>query len=507
MESRNQYRLAAMTPRVAWALALIIFAAALIRFLTLGHQSFDHDEAVTAARVLQPDLGATWGAVIHGERSPPLYYLFAWIWSKVFGTGEVGLRSLSALFGTLTVPLAYRATVEFARPRAGLIAAAFVALNPYLIWYSQEARSYGLLVMFSALALVYFARASRSPTPTTLSLWVIASVLSLMSHYFAVFLIVPQAIWLIWPKPTRRQALLSVAAITAVGLALVPFALAQEGSDRRNGFTQQPLTERTGETLLNYVASEEPAPLSGSRSVDFVQVGAALVGGSLLLASLGLVAARGSPQERYGATTIGTVGGAAIAAPVLLALAGIDFINPRNLIASLTPLLVVAAIGFGGQRAGRTGLAGAACGCALFASVVGAVYVSAQMQRPDWRGAAVAIGQSPDPRILVVPHNGDDPLAYYLGAEKFKAGHFPRGIRVREIDVLSTRFDVTPPGRPFHLVLQRGLAPLFVLRRFRSDRSVVVRSAQVSGRHVLDERSSVLLDGLPPRNTVPFPQG
>ena len=113
-----------MTPRSAWALAFIILIAALIRWLTLGHQSYDHDEAVTAARVLQPSLAGTWDAVRHGERSPPLYYLLAWGWSKVFGTGAVGLRSLSALFGTLAVPLAYRAAVEFARPRAGLIAAA-----------------------------------------------------------------------------------------------------------------------------------------------------------------------------------------------------------------------------------------------------------------------------------------------------------------------------------------------------------------------------------------------
>ncbi|MGH2965832.1 MAG: glycosyltransferase family 39 protein [Solirubrobacterales bacterium] len=485
-----------MTPRSAWALAFIILVAALIRWLTLGHQSYDHDEAVTAARVLQPSLAGTWDAVRHGERSPPLYYLLAWGWSKVFGTGAVGLRSLSALFGTLAVPLAYRAAVEFARPRAGLIAAAFVALNPYLVWYSQEARSYALFVLFSAVALLYFARSVRAPSRTSLTLWVVASALALLTHYFAAFLIAPQAVLLLLADRRRRRTIAAVAAIAALGLALIPFAVTQEGSGRRNGFTELSVAGRAGETLLNYVASEEPAPFSGSRSVDLVQVGAGAGGALLLILAVGLVASRGSREEKRGARAVGVAGGAAIVVPLLLAVGGIDFLNPRNLIGSVVPLLVVAALGFGAERAGRTGIAGALAGCVLFSGVLAAVYASAQMQRPDWRGAARAIGPASGPRILVVPHNGDDPLAYYLDARKLKASHFPRGLRVREIDVLSTRFEITQPGRGFRLVHQEGLAPLFVLRRFRAAHPQRVQVDQVSAHRILQERSSALVDGL-----------
>ena len=92
--------------RPSYALLGITAVAAIVRFATLDLQSFDHDEAVTAARVIHPSLFDTLSVVGHSERSPPLYYVLAWGWSKLFGTGEVGLRSLSALFGTLTVPLA-----------------------------------------------------------------------------------------------------------------------------------------------------------------------------------------------------------------------------------------------------------------------------------------------------------------------------------------------------------------------------------------------------------------
>ena len=41
------------------------------------------------------------------ESAPPLYYVLAWIWTKVFGTGPVAFRTLSALAGTITIPLVW----------------------------------------------------------------------------------------------------------------------------------------------------------------------------------------------------------------------------------------------------------------------------------------------------------------------------------------------------------------------------------------------------------------
>ena len=85
------------------------------------------------------------------EQTPPLYFMLARGWIHVFGSGEVGLRSLSALFGTATVPVVYLAGAAMRSRRAGLIAAAFTALSPLTIWYSQEARNYALLLFLAAV--------------------------------------------------------------------------------------------------------------------------------------------------------------------------------------------------------------------------------------------------------------------------------------------------------------------------------------------------------------------
>jgi len=479
--------------RPSYALLGITAVAALARFTTLDLQSLDHDEAVTAARVIHPSLFDTISVVGDSERSPPLYYVLVWAWSQIFGTGEVGLRSLSALFGTLTVPLAYGAAATLSSSRrVALLAAAFVALNPYLIWYSQEARSYALMVCFATGALVYFARSLERPSPSSLALWALASALALSSHYFAAFLIAPQALWLLLRDGSRRQAVLATAAIAAVGLALVPLAVAQQGDDRRNGFTETPLASRVGETALNLVASEEPAPFAGNRAIDALQFVAAAGGALLLAAAISLIATRASRQERDGALAAGVVGGGALGLPLLLAVLGLDFINPRNLIGALVPLLVVLAVGFGSRGAGEAGLAAGAATCALFACVVVAVNVSAQMQRPDWRGAAEALASGGKPRVLVVPRNGDDPLSYYLDARKPVPG---RSVRAREVDVLSTNYRVERPPGEFELVDQEGRAPIFLLWRYRAPRPRPIRLRDLAGRRVLSERSSVLIKG------------
>ena len=484
-----------MTRRQILLLGGILGAAAAIRFATLAHQSYDHDEAVTAWRVLHGGLGRTLHVVGSSERSPPLYYLLAWAWAQLAGTGEVGLRSLSALIGVLTVPAAYLAARELASRRAGLIAAALVALNPYLVWYSQQARSYALLVLFLAWGLYFFARSLADPAPRNLGLWAAASALALCSHYFAAFVVGAEGLWLVargWP---RRAPIVAFAAPIAIGLALLPLAIAQEGAGRRNHFTTVPLLHRASGVALGFLASQEPGGLVGSPPVRYLR-GAVLVAGLILAAvALALLLWRATPRERSGGLTTASVAVAALIVPFALAAVGPDFVDVRNMIGALFPLLVAAAIGLGCRGAGRIGLASAVAASLIFLAVLAAVFASGQMQRPDWRGAAAAMGPPSGPRVLVVARNGHGPIAYYRHAREFRLPRY-RTVRVKEIDVLSTLGTISPPGDGLRLVERRGLAPCCTLWRYRARRPTLVRPKDVSGRHVLLERSSVLVEGV-----------
>jgi hypothetical protein len=229
-----------------WPLAALTLLAAALRLSTLDLQSFWYDEAFTPVHVLHPSLLATLRSVVHTENTPPLWYVIAWADARVFGTGEVALRLPSAIAGIATVPVAWAIGRELTARRATAIAAAaFVAVNPLFVWYSQEARAYGLFVFTSALAMLCFLRALHGTTPRRLTAFAVTASLALLSHYFAAFLVAPMIIMLLFRSrlpwleeykssaegeaASARATPLACGAVVLVGLALLPLASAQGG--------------------------------------------------------------------------------------------------------------------------------------------------------------------------------------------------------------------------------------------------------------------------------------
>src|SRR4051794_21466393 len=293
--------------RYAVALVAVIVFGAVLRFATLDTQSFYLDETGTAW-LMQKSFWGMLGALPGSESAPPLCYVLLWPWAKLWGTGEVGLRSFSALVGTATIPIAYAIGARLATKRAGLIAAALVTVNPLLVWYSQEARVYALLVTVAALSLLAFAMALRDPGPRAVALWCLASAVAVLTHYFAIFLIVAEAAILYRASPARRRLLLACAGIAATGLALLPLAIAQRGGTE--WITTNSLPNRVADTGAQYlIGPNAPAPL--------------LVGplaAALVVAGIWLVLYRTEREERRAAKLMAIIGAAGLVGPFVLAL-------------------------------------------------------------------------------------------------------------------------------------------------------------------------------------------
>src|SRR5947209_9416441 len=231
-----------LTPAVI-SVGTLTLLATVLRFYRLGHQGFWFDEANTALLVhLSP--GKMLGLIPQSESTPPLYYCLAWVWARIFGYDEVGLRSLSAVAGILVVPVAYGAAARLVSVRAGVIAAALAAFNPLLIWYSQEARSYQLLVLFSGLSLLGFALLLDRPAPRVAAAWAIASALALATHYYAILVVVPEAVWLLVAHRRRRPVRAAIALVALCGVALIPLALSQNGTGHASWIHHASLARR-----------------------------------------------------------------------------------------------------------------------------------------------------------------------------------------------------------------------------------------------------------------------
>src|SRR5688572_9734313 len=184
-------------PREMAVLGAIVLGGTLLRFTGLGAQGFWFDEWLTWAHSGK-DFGTMLDGVFELEGLPPFYFAVAWLWVKVAGNSEEGLRALSAIAGTLTIPVVFMAVRSLATERAGLIAAALTATSPLLVWYSQEARPYALVVLFSALSFAFFARALSDPHRKDLTWWAVTSVVAIATHPFAAMLVAPEAAWLFY---------------------------------------------------------------------------------------------------------------------------------------------------------------------------------------------------------------------------------------------------------------------------------------------------------------------
>jgi mannosyltransferase len=433
-------------PDVQALLGLTALATA-VRFTTLDVQSFEFDEAYSVANVLHGSLGDALSALPHTESSPPLYYMLAWIWTRPFGLGEVGIRSLSALAGAALVPVVWAAARELVSRRAALVAAALVAVNPFLVWFSQEARAYALLTLLGALSFWAFLRARRAPSPRRLAVWALASALALTSHYFAGFLVAAEGAWLAAVYWRRLPVGLAIGAVALVGGALLPLAL-EQADGRTDWISNQSLVTRARQVASKFLIGEVD-PIS-----DWALL--AIAAGALAVAVYGV--RRAAPDERRaGAVALG-VGAGALALPLALDLAGLHYLLAKNVIATLPVFAVGVAAAFGARRAGAAGLGGAAALCLLSLAIVVAGALDPRLERPDYRAAAEGLGGLGPGDVVVAPFHGSVPLELYLpgavmiGEEGMSARKLilVEPVRRRDLD-LPERPPTPPPPPGFRL--------------------------------------------------------
>jgi mannosyltransferase len=325
------------------------------------------------------------------------------------------------------VPVAYGAGARLISSRAGLIAAALAACNPLLIWYSQEARSYELLVLFSGLSLLTFAGLLERPVPRAAVAWVLASALALATHYYAILLVIPEAVWLLVVHRRRRPVQAGIAIVTLCGLALIPLAISQNGTGRSNWIHHAPLARRLKEIVPQFVIG------FGSPAYDVLEP---LVF-ALAVFGLGLLAFTSERFERRGALLAGGLAVAGLVLNLVLVAGGIDDLLTRNVLALWIPAGLAVAGGFAASRARRAGTLAAAALCLL--GIVAAVGVARErdLQRPDWRPVARLLGPPPaaGPRLILIQHYRDLlPLSLYVPDLRFLR---TPGARVSEVDVIS----------------------------------------------------------------------
>jgi mannosyltransferase len=225
-ETAARHRLSASA---IFPLLPILLLAAAVRLLGLGNDNLWSDEAFSVITALGPPsqllriLAAT-------EPHPPLYPFFLAGWLRLFGSSELIARLPSAFAGIASVAVAAAIARSFVpeedrRPAtlAALVAGLFVALNPFQVWYSQEARMYAQVSFFAGLATLALLR-MREGRRGSLPLYVGALVAAAGSHYYGLFLPVAHGVVVLASAQRDRRLLRPwLTAIVAAVLLYLPW--------------------------------------------------------------------------------------------------------------------------------------------------------------------------------------------------------------------------------------------------------------------------------------------
>ncbi len=238
----------AVTPSAAFSLSAVVLIAAVLRFADIGGKSIWLDEAFSIALAR-----ASWTGFVHmlrtQEANMSLYYLLLRAWLSM-GQDEATIRALSAIFGTLTIPVVYALGSYLFNKRAGVCAALFLAIDPMQLWAAQEARGYSLAVFLISCSTWAFAHivgagaperalragsssASGRSGPGSRTFWWAAlyactSALALYAHFYCAFVLLAQWLSLAGrPRWGRGEGWWGqlLASAAAAGLLLVPLML------------------------------------------------------------------------------------------------------------------------------------------------------------------------------------------------------------------------------------------------------------------------------------------
>jgi mannosyltransferase len=339
--------------------------------------------------------------VLRQDGSPPLYYLLLHVWIDVFGSSEASTHALSVVFALLAVPAALWAGWSLFGRRAGWIAAALAAVNPFLTVYAQETRMYSLVILLSILAAASFAHGFVFRRRRYVAVFALVLAVMLYTHGWALFFaagalaaVAVTARTGREPRPVLRDAALAFGAAALAFAPWVPTLLYQ--------------TAHTGAPWSN-----PPSPIHLLGGFIVVLAGEGALVAMVLAAGAGLSGLVRGPARPERTAVLALL---VLALGTVLSAWTVSQVTPawatRYLGVLIGPVLLVAAAGL--PRAGRLGAV--ALVIVLFPW---ALYtLDTQKSNADQLAARFETAVRPGDLILSTQPEQVPVLAYYFGHDK-----------------------------------------------------------------------------------------
>ncbi len=223
---------------------LILIVGSSLRLYELGKESFWIDEAATVYTTQQKAseiIDDIYTTTIHVPEyfddggTPPFYYVLANYWTKIIGLSEAKLRFLSVIFGTISIYLIFLIGKMIFNYKVGLVSAFIFSINYLHIYYSQEARTYSLVVFLTLLTVYFLLNALKQKKAHYWIAYVLSSTLLIYTHYFGFFVLMFEFLFLLIFWKSYRKSLKSII-LSGIGIFIlyIPWipALLRQIADR-----------------------------------------------------------------------------------------------------------------------------------------------------------------------------------------------------------------------------------------------------------------------------------
>lgn len=436
---------------------IALTAIGVVPRVLVAHQSVFADELSTYWISVTHSLGGvldllySTGRIHHAEITPPLSFLASWLTTRIGHSPEL-LRIPALIAGTATIPLVYLVGVRTVGRRAALLAAALTTLSPFMIYYSAEARAYGLMMFFVLAATLSLLLALDTGRRRWWVLFALFAAAAFYTHYTSLFVLGVELVWVLWAVPSARKAVLLAAAGAA--LLAVPWipGLIQ---DFRSPTVKilSALSPFTGNAIridVQHWALGYPYTTAGGLNALPGVPSLVLLGIAVLVAGAGYLWSGVRSGLHAPSRRIVLVGALMLATPVgeiVVSSFGNHIIGVRDLAASW-PFLVLSASAFAFASGPRIGAVIAALAVLAFA-LAAPKMLETRFARPNYQAAGSYLAARAHPGDAIIDATGGLSPGPLTGFEVGYHGRVPvvRALAPAERDHPFTVFDAVVPVR------------------------------------------------------------
>jgi len=177
-------------------LLAILLLGLFLRIYDLSKESIWYDEA-GSVMYAELNIFQLLETVASHDCTPPLYYVILHYWIGLFGESEFTIRLFSVIISLSSIYVLYKVGTLLFNKNVGLLSSLILAVSSFHIYYTQEARSYGLMVLLTLLSFYFLIKILKKRKLAASIGYIIASILLMYTHLYGLFVVIAQNIFLL----------------------------------------------------------------------------------------------------------------------------------------------------------------------------------------------------------------------------------------------------------------------------------------------------------------------